>query len=151
GKCIRKYSSATHPAGTASASGSPSRASCRMIASDATQNNGITTESPSHDRYIIGCATRTQFVARKKKQTPPRYAAKYRRRFETGARTSVSHGTSATNAIGPRLSGKNAAQSSTPDAIAGRNTRGFTRSPSRRMISRTINAEKKHDEDRRQC
>ena len=38
------------------------------------------------------------------------------------ARTSVSHGTRATNASGPRSSGKNAAQSSAPVRIAGRNT-----------------------------
>jgi hypothetical protein len=39
----------------------------------------------------------------------------------------VSHGTRATNATGPRFSGKKAVHSKRPDATAGRNTRGFTR------------------------
>ena len=52
-------------------------------------------------------------------------------------RTSESHGTSATKPSGPRSSGKNAAHRSTPDATAGRNTRGITESFRRGFTAET--------------
>ena len=91
------YSSATHAIGTASASGTPSRSSRRMKSSASTQNSGRMRLNASHEMYIIGCATRTHCVASALKTNPPRYAAAYRLLRETSARTSVSHGTSATN------------------------------------------------------
>ena len=69
---MRAYSSATHATGTATASGTPSRSSRRSSASEASQKTGVITASPSHDRYIIGCATRTHCMASAKKVTPPR-------------------------------------------------------------------------------
>src|SRR5262249_1894294 len=128
GKWRRGNPGAPHRPGTNPAGGTnPSRSMRRTSHSPAHQNTGQTRASPSHDRYIIGCATRIQFTAGRKNAKAPRYAAKYRRFAPTGARTSVSHGGSATYASGPRSSGKNAAQSSTPETIAGKKTRGFTR------------------------
>ncbi len=65
-----------------------------MIANDASQNSGITTARPSQDKCIIGCATRTQFVARATEGEAAEIGREVTRLVRYWRRTSVGHGTS---------------------------------------------------------